>query len=469
MQEASNPVSDPNEVVVGELLRADRKPAKVIGSHFGIDKIRLAVRIVMDAAVSMRASSRVCEVLADIAGQPAFEQPCHTTIQNFILRIGLYLIEHRDQQRPDRVWIIDHTIAAGTTKCLVVLSIELSKYQQLDRAIELRDVEVLSLLPVERSTGAIVHRQLTELSTRFGVPAAILSDRGSDLKKGIELLQNDYPSVQDFYDIVHLVSRLIEKALTANEQWSQFRKACCQCANLVRQSSLSHLKPPRPKTKARYMNIDREVRWAHRALAVLDRVRSGNLTARQHERLPLELVEEKFGWLDEYRASINDWKELSLIGQKANKVIRRHGYSTETVEFLRNELDPTGLASSGSQQLATQIIERVEPMCQAVGSEVKYPGSSEIIESLIGKGKRLLGQTNNNSLTRQLLAMATATAQITPELIRVALSTCRIKHLQRWCSDQLPRGIHSKRREDLSSTPEEQKLRKANPTPTPIF
>ncbi len=282
----------------------------------------------------MRAASRVCHLLDEILQRLPFEQPCHTTVQNFVLRIGLYLIEHRDVMRDDWVWIIDHTIGAGTTKCMVVLGIELSKYQQLGHALEHRDMETLALFPVEQSNGKIVHQQLKTLSDRHGVPASVLSDHGSDLKKGIELLQEEHPEVLALYDIVHLVSCQIEKLLQRDEQWDKYRKACCTCANAVRQTMLAHLKPPRPKTKARYMNIDHEVRWGLRALFVLDRVRAGNLTDRQKQRLPLDKVEEKFGWLDGYRVALGNWTELSSLGQRASGVIRRHGYSAGTIEIL---------------------------------------------------------------------------------------------------------------------------------------
>jgi len=388
-------------------------------------------------------------------------------VQNFILRIGLYLIEHRDLKRDNWVWIIDHTIGVGTTKCMVVLGIELSKYQQLGHALGHRDMETLALFPVEQSNGMIVHQQLKTLSDRYGVPASVLSDHGSDLKKGIELLQKEHPEVLALYDIVHLVSCQIEKLLQRDEQWDKYRKACCTCANAVRQIMLAHLKPPRPKTKARYMNIDHEVRWGLRALFVLDRVRAGDLTDRQKQRLPLDKVEEKFGWLDGYRVALGNWTELSSLGQRASSVIRRHGYSAGTIEVLVSELGTPERATS--QQFVFQVIARVKPMCEATGSEKKYPGSSEVLESLIGKGKRLLGQPNSNSLTRQLLAMATATAKITPNLIQIALSTCRIKHLKEWCQINLRRGIHTDRREDLCLTPEEEKLRKDRSLAIPIF
>jgi len=296
---------------------------------------------------------------------------------------------------------------------------------------------------------------------------AVVSDRGSDLKKGVDLLQKDHPSVLALYDIVHLVSRSIEKVLKQDERWDEYRKASCKCANAVRQSSFAHMKPPRPKTKARYMNIDREVRWGGRALRVLDRVRSGELTERQKARLPLDKIEAKFGWLDNYRSEISLWTELSNVGQTASKVIRRYGYTAESITRLREALKEPQHAES--RAMAAQIIEQVEPMCQAVGDNRKLPGSSEVLESLIGRGKQLLGPNSGNSMTKQILAMATATAELTPTLIRTALASCRIKHVKQWCADHLARGVQSLRREDLTPPKEEQNLRKGNVTPIPNF
>ena len=75
----------------------------------------------MDGAVSMRAASRVVGVLNEIGGAGPHLEPAHTTVQNFILRIGLYLLQQSQTWAIDWIWIVDHTIAIGTLKCFVVL------------------------------------------------------------------------------------------------------------------------------------------------------------------------------------------------------------------------------------------------------------------------------------------------------------------------------------------------------------
>ena len=56
--------------------------------------------------------------------------------------------------------------------------------------------------------------------------------------------------------------------------------------------------------------------------------------------------------------------------------------------------------------------------------------------------------------------MATATTDLSAELIRSALKSISIKNVQHWCANHLPRSLQSLRQEDLAPTAEETNLRK---------
>ena len=361
---------------------------------------------------------------------------------------------------------MDHMINAGSTKCLIVLGISLEDYRKLSGSLNHHDLDVLAVMPVETSNGAVVCEQLQRIAEQFGPPVATLSDRGSDLKKGVELFQKDHPNARSFYDIVHLVSRDIKAIFESDPRWDAYRKACCKCANFLRQSSLAHLKPPTPKTKARYMNFDREVRWAGRAIAVVDRVRSGNLSQRQRFRLPPDLVEQRLGWLDEYRQIASVWSEVIWTGQAINAMVRRSGYTNNTPGEIRRFA--ASAQYSQTHLLIDRVVAEVEPLCRSLASGESLPGSTEVLESLIGKGKRLLHHSGN-SVTRQILSLAAATTEITTTLVQKALSTCRMKHLAQWTQANLKPGVHLTRREDLPATAEEQKWRNVDSNATPSF
>lgn len=441
--------------------------AGITGTHFLLSTVQMSIRFVLESATSLRAAASVLRIIPSLEGEVLQTEMSHTTIRNLILRVGLYEVTRSDRFAEDWIWIIDHSIQAGTTKCFLVLGIRQREYISLQRPLEHRDMSVLALIPVETSTGVIVHEQLTEVADRCGVPRAILSDHGSDLKKGVELLQQEHPGVAGVYDVVHLVSGLVDKLLRVDEQWAEYRKACCQCANSVRQSNFAQLKPPTPKTKARQMNIGREIEWGVSALALLSKARTGRLSEAQQRDLPLPQLEEKLGWLDDYREALERWDELHQVCRQACTTVRRFGYDGELEQRLKSELPV--VHSVAAKTLVSQILAFGTQTAANVGSIGRVPGSSEVIESLIGKGKRLAGVHGSSGMTAQLLAMAAAVTQPTREFLSEALYHTGMKQLQHWCSQFLPISLHSKRKRDLQSPEAEQNLRKENGVSIPAF
>ncbi len=440
---------------------------RITGTHLLVSTVQKCLDFVLNAASSLRTAASVLRIVQQDAGGTHDVDVSHVTIRNLILRIGLYEVSRLGRFAADWIWIIDHSIQAGPTKCFLVLGIRQSDYLTLARPLEHQDMDALALIPVETSTGAIVHGQLTELAERCGVPRAILSDRGSDLKKGVELLQQDHPGVVGVYDVVHLVSGLTDKILKADEQWPEFRKACCRCANAVRQSRVAHLKPPTPKTKARAMNIDREIAWGARTLSLLRAARAGWLSPEQRKDLPLPLLEEKFAWLEEYVEALERWEELSGICERTCTIVRRFGYDADLEQRLRCGL-PLAETDSG-QTLVEQILSFASETAASLNSVGRVPGSSEVIESLIGKGKRLAGVTSSSGMTAQLISMAAAVTEPTVEFITEALRHTGMKQLKHWCATFLPKSLQSKRRRDLPPTTAEQNLRKPLTLATPFF
>ena len=403
-----------------------------------------------------------------MAGLPPFEYPSHTTIRSFIMRLGLYLLLNVSRRR-DWIWIADHSYSIGTVKVFVVLGIRLQDFQQLDRPLRHNDMTVLELCTVEQSNGSVVQAQFEALATKYGEPLSILCDAGSDLKLGTRLFQENYPSTISSYDIVHLVSRKVEKIMNSTEQWDEFRKACCTCANAVRQSKLAHLKPPCPRAKARYMKFGREIRWAARALWLLDRVQLGNLTEQQKKRLPLKEVKDKLGWLEGYRSLIGNWEQISLTSDRVIGEVRKRGYGIGTLPAL--EQIAQAQTNETCLSLVNDVMTEITPTCHAASKYARIPASSEIIESLFGKAKHLLaaGRTPTNSFTGLLLSMVACTANVTSELINDAVNSVSVKILNGWLKENFTPSIHHVRREDLTATPTEQIMRKPKPAAIPSF
>jgi hypothetical protein len=514
----------------------------------------------MSNAVSFRAASATLQSLQWLL-PPELRDACPAanTAQNWILRIGLDELNRPKEVATDWALIMDHTIQLGKVKCLLIVGCRLSHWRKLGRPLQLQDLAVFAIEPVEQSNGDIVQAQLEEVCQRFGiVPRNIVSDHGSDLKRGIELFQQNHPEVKASYDIAHMLAILIKRYLKRDDSWTQYSQQCARTRQSLQQTELAYLLPLTPKSKARYMNIEPEVRVGFRTLAYLDRMKSQQLVkpdVQQQEFLPAELLaleeldldleffdpddiddehfdseyvpgcslttdctetggcseadreaesfggaqvleeviqellatetldlpadaldvestskdasntdqalatdrvdleqlEAKLGWLHDFRPKLHEWLCLICIIRCTLKYIRSHGYHASAREALSALLSEHGRYES-SRSLIKEIETFVDSQsCQAAVGE-HLLGSSECIESLIGKGKRLEGQQSKGGFTKMILGMAAAVVTPTKDRIFAALSNVKTKDLTSWCAEKLGRSILSRRREALQPT-----------------
>jgi len=440
------------------------------GATYPLETIQMSILFVLQAATSLRSAEACVNLVFEVQQGKRFEAPTHTTIQNWILRLGLYELERPKEHANDWVWIVDHTIQIGDIKCLLVVGIRASHWRQLGRPLEHHDLQVLELKPVEQSTGVVVHQQFTSIATRYGTPLAVLSDQGSDIKKGLQLWQAQQPAssgIVALSDIAHKVASVLKSILERDERWAQYTSQCGKTKVAIQQTKLAHLIPPKPKSKARYMNIAKQVNWGTRTGNLLRLHRQGTLSAEQQDQLPGELLDKKLGWLDEYKLELARWQELSDMGQQICRVIRTEGYHAGSAELLRTELPVA--RSTQALQLREELLAFVASECHKVPVGERLPGSSEVIESLIGKGKRLEGQQSQSGFTRQVLAMAGSVVKPTCDILQVALKSFGMKHLKAWCTEHLPQSVQAKRRRDLGTRKTEQKPDKVPLPATPMF
>lgn len=196
--------------------------------------------------------------------------PDFSSIRQWELRLGLYELTRKKDYRSDWIFILDMTLELGQTKCLVILGITQERFteiiEQEHRALQHQDVEVLALEVLEKSTGKIIEENLKNLAERVGTPRQILSDRGSDLKKGIDLYLETNPGVISTYDVTHKIASLLKKELSTDERYQDFLHECSLTRHRLQQTELYFLVPPKQRSKARYHNVDILVDWAQKVL-----------------------------------------------------------------------------------------------------------------------------------------------------------------------------------------------------------
>jgi len=396
--------------------------------------ISLFTSLVLQAATSQRAAASVLKIVA--CHVPGLERvPCANSGRLWLMRLGLYELTRAKVKADDWVWMMDHTVQLGPWKCLVIVGVRLSAWNSQRAPLKHEDLTLFNLTPMERSTGEAVAEQLqATIQQAEIVPVAVLSDEGAELKTGMALLQQKCPEtgrVSHLHDVKHKVATLLKKELHNDETWQSFVTRTNRTKLQVTLTSLAFLVPPSLKNKARYMNLDTLVNWGSRALAFLDEPRDF-----PGQPIDRDKLDQKLGWLRAYREPLTGWGELLEVGKAAVAYVRAEGYHAGAVERLEETLTPLA-RTPASLRLKTGLLTFVAGQSQRLPEGQHLPGSTEVLESLLGKYKRIQGAHSKGGMTGALLNIGATLLEKTPAVIKKALATVHVHHVTQWLRDKL--------------------------------
>jgi hypothetical protein len=358
----------------------------------------------------------------------------------WVLRLGYYKLTRPKEQAADWVWIVAHTVQIGVEKCVVILGVRLSALPTPARCLSHEDVEPIARCPVRQSNGEVVYQQLEDSITKTGLPRAIIGDQGSDLQAGVERFCQHHPETSYLYDINHKTAVVLEHELEEEPSWRAFTHLAAQTKQRVQPTALAFRAPPKQRTKARYMNRESLLGWGRETLRFLDRQPSAG-----SRELDPQHLEEQLGWLKGFREPLTVWHELRQIIEATESFVRKHGLDRGAHRALGKILTP--LAQSArtktvSQPLLTFVAEQ---SFQAQHHE-RLLGSSEVIESVLGKFKRLEQDQAKGGFTGLVLGVGAMVATTTREVVQKALETVSTKEVLDWCKQTLGQSLQAKRK-----------------------
>ena len=333
---------------------------------------------------------------------------------------------------------MDHTVQLGSEKCLVILGIRQSSLPAVDLRLTHEDVEPIALLPVTHSNGAIVYEQLVQTIEKTGVPRQIVGDYGPDIKSGIERFCRQYQNTCYIYDIKHKGAVLLKRELQDDEDWIKFTQSAAQTAKKVQQTNLMAFAPPNQRSKARYMNVDKLVQWGQDVLNYLDRGVS-------NDGLDLTRMNEKLGWLHEYREQIGSWSSLMNVVESAVDFVRSVGIYRYCSIDLETAIEECGNDDRANRVRAELICFLEQQSLNAKPDEVLL-GSSEVLESAIGKFKTLEQDQVKSGFTSMLLSFSAFLSKTTQDAIQTALQAVPTKKIHEWFKEKIAQSVQSQRK-----------------------
>lgn len=416
------------------------------------------VSLVLAAAVSLRASTKAMSITSSLF-ELGVAIPSWTCGRLWLLRLGYYKLTREKEQAEDWVWIVDHHIEVGEEKCLIVLGVRLSQLPTVGSCLTHADVEPLELYPVRHSDGEVVYEQLEKIVAKTGVPRAIVGDHGSDLKKGIEKFCQQHEQTSYVYDIKHKTATVLKRELSKEPAWSEFTRLMGESKSRLQQTELAHLRPPAQRSKARYMNLDKTVEWGVKALKLVDEV-----TQEVEPRVDGPRIEEKLGWIRDYRKELAQWDQMLEVVNRTEEFVREQGLCCGCEAELEKQLKIEN-ATERTEKMRQELINFVAGEGAKAKKGERLLGSSEVIESVIGKVKRVEGESTARGITSLILSVAAVVSTTSKEVVQKALEKVKTKEVLEWSKEKLGKTIQAKRKEAFSGG--ERKEQKADQLEAP--
>ena len=411
---------------------------------YSIGHIHLFLLLVLSSSTSLRAASRVIEILTSFFGL-RLSVPSWYTGRLWLLRLGYYKLTRKKQKAADWIWIIDHTIQWGSEKCLVILGLRQRDLPIAETILNHEDVEPIAMFPVTSSNGQIVYQQLEEAIEHTGVPKEIISDHGSDLKKGIEIFCRQHPQTCFIYDIKHKVAAILKRELKDDPEWNEFVKLANETRRKVQQTSLAALAPPNQRTKSRYMNVDKLLNWAMDALCFIDQQQHA-----ANEQFDSQQVEAKLSWLAEFRESLLEWQEMMQIVKLAEDFIKFVGiYRDCHIDLM--QVEGFEAHRKRPKRLREELLDFIAEQSQWAKPNERFLGSSEVIESVIGKLKNMESDQSKSGFTGLLLSLAAMVSKTTEDVIYKAIESVPTKRVHEWVKENIGKSVQFKRKEVFGS------------------
>ncbi len=193
---------------------------KAKGHQYELWKVDLCVKLRLLGGCSYRCICRILLIL-DMSFQLSCEEyPCANTIQNWVSKVGLYLLKYADTELDDKkvCLIIDESIRLGNEKLLLILACRADKAKQ--GALSYQDVEVCYMRGSDSWTGEKIQKEIDKLIKNKAYDLDyIVSDQASKMTKAARLL-----AVPHLPDLSHAIGTCLRRTFEKEEDYKLFIK-----------------------------------------------------------------------------------------------------------------------------------------------------------------------------------------------------------------------------------------------------
>jgi hypothetical protein len=335
----------------------------------------------------------------------------------------------------------------GSKKVLIVLRVPVSALMT-GQALTLKQAEVIGLSLGETWNAERVQTVLKSLFERCGWPCQIVSDCGSDIKKGIVDTLLEAPNGASWIsDMTHFVANALKHSYAKLSLFQQFQTLCTRMRQRLQQTRFAFLLPPKARTKGRFLAVSRQAEWGLRTIAYVEE--------KEREQAPeASALTQSLRGLKPFQPFLTHFVRTTQCVNEGMRRVKTQGLSVESMQACQERLGDLPVRSSIRKEVSHSL-QHYRPI--VASSESPILGSSDVIESLIGKAKQRLDTNGHSELNKSILLIPCMGGELTQDLVAEALTTVRVQDVTTWVSETVGETMQSVRRRECSR-PSPQKL-----------
>jgi hypothetical protein len=400
----------------------------------------LHLHLVFNCTLSFRASSKVLRSFLLVGAGLIAWVPHFTTGISWALGVGLHCLQQA-QCHLDEKWvcIADFTIQIGSKKALIVLRVPVTALSQ-GRALTLKQVDVIGLSLGESWNGERVKTHLQSLFKCGGWPSHVVSDCGSDIKKGIADARLGAPSRASWIsDVTHFVANALKHYYAKLSLFQQFQTLCARIRQRLQQTPFAFLLPPKARVKGRFLSVSQQAQWSLQTLHYLE------AKEREHAPEAVALAQALRG-LKSFKLFLITLVRNTTCLNEVMRIVKTQGLSMSSIQACQERLRDLPPRSPIRKEVS-HYVQHYGPMVELSASPLL--GSSDVIESLMGKAKQRLEANGRTELNKSILLIPCMCGELTHDLVAEALSTVSVQDVTTWVSEKVGETMQSKRRSEL--------------------
>jgi hypothetical protein len=209
-----------------------------------------------------------------------------------------------------------------------------------------------------------------------------------------------------------------------------------RCAAQVRQTDLAYLAPPAMRTKARFMNLSKVAKWASKVVLLFSEVRAGRPRQGQVR------ARRYFAWVRKFAPLVDKILAVTTVLDRIQRLVKHRGLDAQSALEVKFELLRLGARSPLARRLGAWVDKHL-----AFAARLGRPllVTSDIIESLFGRWKAVIGYHRGAELTTSVLLLPALCGDLSPQLVRDALRSVKVSDLEEWKAREIGTTLRSKR------------------------